>query len=115
MRCSSSTSARVRVLSVGVVDELCEVPVCEDLVNVIVILWNVEQVGLITCVSVAIGARSSLRVTVVQGVLLGGAEEDVFERGECQDVEIGVEDVEEKQHRVHDWKVMMEFSSSRNT
>ena len=42
--------SRVGVLPVGVViDELGEVRVCEDLVNAIVILWDVEHVGLITC------------------------------------------------------------------
>ena len=35
----------VRLLCVGVVEELGKVPVCEDLVGVIVVLKNLEQVG----------------------------------------------------------------------
>ena len=45
-------------------------------------------------VSVAIGPRSSFHVTVPQGVMFGGAEQVVVERGECHNVEIGVESVE---------------------
>ena len=43
------------------------------------------------------GPRSSLRVTVPHGVVLGGPEEGVVEVGqdECQGVEINVEEVEE--------------------
>ena len=44
--------------------------------------------------SVAMGPHSSFRATVPQGVLFGGAEEYVVERGECQNVQIGVENVE---------------------
>ena len=49
-------------------------------------------------VSVAKGPRSSLRVTVPQGVALGGPEERVAEVGqdECQGVEMNVEEVEER-------------------
>ena len=38
--------------------------------------------------------HSSFRVTVLQGVMFGGSEEDVVERGECHNVEIGAENVE---------------------
>ena len=39
----------IRVLPVEVVDELGEVRVSENRVNAIVVLRDVEQVGLITC------------------------------------------------------------------
>ena len=42
----------------------------------------------------AIGPHSSFRATVPQGVMFGGAEEGVVERGECHKVVIGVENVE---------------------
>ena len=38
--------------------------------------------------------HSSFRVTVPQNVMFGAAERDVVERGECHNVEIGVEEVE---------------------
>ena len=43
------------------------------------------------------GPRSSLRVTVPQGVMFGGPEQGVVEaeQDECQGVEISVEDVGE--------------------
>ena len=43
------------------------------------------------------GPNSSLRGSVPQGVMIGGPEEGVVEvgQGECQGVEINVEDVEE--------------------
>ena len=49
----------------------------------------------------AIGPRSSLRVTVPQGVMFGGAEEDVVERGECHNVEMGGRNP----RRLHGWMV----------
>ena len=47
------------------------------------------------------GPRSSLRVTVPQGVALGGPEEGVGEVGqdECQCVEMNVEGVEERKQQ----------------
>ena len=52
----------------------------------------------VRCVSVAKGPRSSLRVTVPQGVALGGPEEGVVGVGqdEWQGVEMNVEGVEER-------------------
>ena len=42
----------------------------------------------------ATGPHSSLHVTVPQGVMFGGAEQEEVERGECQDVEIGVQELQ---------------------
>ena len=39
----------------------------------------------------AIVPHSSFRAIDPQGILLGGVEDDVVERGECHDDEIGVE------------------------
>ena len=39
--------------------------------------------------------HSSHRVTVPQGLVFGGAEDEVVERGECNNDEIGVENAKE--------------------
>ena len=49
------------------------------------------------------GPHSSSRVTVPEGKLFGVAEDDVIERGECHNDEIGVENAKEAgQHDMAD-------------
>ena len=60
----------------------------------VTLLWPVSLHS-VRGVSVAILPHSSSRVTVLQGVVFGGAEDEVVERGACHNDEIGVENAKE--------------------
>ena len=60
----------------------------------VTLLWPVSLHS-VRGVSVAILPHSSFRVTVLQGVVFGGAEDEVVERGACHNDEIGEENAKE--------------------